>query len=419
MIVFKFGGASIKDADAVRNLAKILKKYNERIIVVISAMGKTTNAMEKVTQYYFDNNPEVHAALENVKSYHYEILDNLFPDKSNIIFHEVEEIFNKLENKLSQEHSLQYNFEYDQIICTGEILSTKIVEAYTKSLGLDTKWIDIRKYLKTDNSFREANIDWEISEKLVKDAFNFKSEKIYVTQGFIASTTSNLSTTLGREGSDFTAAALAYLLDITNIIIWKDVSGVLNADPKWFDNTIKLDKISYLDAIELAYYGTGVIHPKTIQPLQRKNIKLQIKSFLEPEESGTTVGDDTYEKLIPSFIFKMNQVLIQIYPRDFSFIAENNLEIIFGCFAKYGLKINLMQNTAISFKVCVNNDRTRINPVVENLKKDFDISYETGLELITIRYYDDTTINRVMVNKELLLAHRSKETIQMVVKDLG
>jgi len=419
MNVFKFGGASIKDADAVRNLAKIIKSIKERTIIVVSAMGKTTNAMEKVTEYYFNNNPEIQSALGNVVSYHYTILSNLFPDKGNPVFSEIDNIFGKLKEKLSQEHSFHYNFEYDQIVPIGEILSTKIVDAYLKFAGINSVWLDIRKYLKTDNNFREANIDWELSEKLVRNAFNFKNNKVYVTQGFIASTTSNLSTTLGREGSDYTTAVLAYMLNIKNITIWKDVLGVRNADPKYFDNTVKLDKISYRDAIELAYYGTSVIHPKTIQPLQRKNIKLYIKSFYNPEEPGTIVGDDTYERLIPSFIFKMNQVLIQIYPKDFSFISENNLEKIFGCFAKYGLKINLMQNTAINFKVCVNNDQTRINPVVQDLKQDYNVSYESELVLITIRYYDDKTIKRTMVNKELLLEQKSKETIQMVVRDLN
>ena len=419
MIVFKFGGASIKDADAVRNLAIIIKNFKDPMIIVISAMGKTTNAMEKVTEYYFNNNPEIQSALENVESYHYKILNNLFPDKGNPVFREIDNIFSKLKEKLSQEHSFQYNFEYDQIVPVGEILSTKIVDAYLKFAGINSIWLDIRKYLKTDNNFREANIDWELSEKLVRKAFNLKDNEVCVTQGFIASTTSNLSTTLGREGSDYTTAVLAYMLDIKDITIWKDVSGVRNADPKYFDNTVKLDKISYRDAIELAYYGTSVIHPKTIQPLQRKNIKLYIKSFYNPEEPGTLVGDDTYDRLIPSFIFKMNQMLIQIYPRDFSFISENNLEKIFGCFAKYGLKINLMQNTAINFKVCVNNDQSRINPVIQDLKQDYDVSYESDLELITIRYYDDKTIRRTMVNKELLLEQRSKETIQMVVRDLG
>jgi aspartate kinase len=416
MIVFKFGGASINDADAVRNLAKITASYNDRIIIVVSAMGKTTNALEKVTGHYFDGSPGLQEALAAVESYHYNIINDLFTDGKNPVYREIERIFSKLKEKLGQEHSFQYNFEYDQIVPAGEILSTKIVDAWLRLSGIDSAWMDIRKYLKTDNNFREADIEWELSARLIKEAFNFRNNKVYVTQGFIASTTSNLSTTLGREGSDYTAAVIAHILDIPNITIWKDVPGVQNADPKYFNDTVKIDRISYLDAIELAYYGTSVIHPKTIQPLQRKNIKLHIKSFLDPQEPGTVVGNFKYDKLIPSFIFKMNQVLLEIYPRDFSFIAENNLEKIFGCFAKNGLKINLMQNTAINFKVCVNNDRTRIEPVIRDLRNDFDVSYEADLELITIRYYDDATVKRLMEGKELLLEQKSTKTIQMVVR---
>jgi aspartate kinase len=417
MIVFKFGGASIKDADAVRNLAKITASYDDRIIIVVSAMGKTTNALEKVTRHYFDSSPDLEEALAAVESYHYNIINNLFADRENPVYRETESIFSKLKEKLGQEHSFKYNFEYDQIVPVGEILSTKIVDAWLRMSGIDSLWMDIRKYLKTDNNFREANIDWELSERLIKEAFNFRNTKVYVTQGFIASATSNLSTTLGREGSDYTAAVIAHILDIPNITIWKDVPGVQNADPKYFNDTVKIDRISYLDAIELAYYGTSVIHPKTIQPLQRKNIKLHIKSFLDPQEPGTVVGNFKYDRLIPSFIFKMNQVLLEIYPRDFSFIAENNLEKIFGCFAVSGLKINLMQNTAINFKVCVNNDPTRIEPVVRDLRNDFDVSYEADLELITIRYYDDATVKRLMAGKELLLEQKTSKTIQMVVRD--
>jgi aspartate kinase len=417
MIVFKFGGASIKDADAVRNLAKITASYKDRIIIVVSAMGKTTNALEKVTGNYFNDSPGLTEALAAVESYHYNIINDLFTDRENPVYREIDTIFSKLKEKLGQEHSLQYNFEYDQIVPVGEILSTKIVDAWLKLSGIKSVWTDIRKYLKTDNNFREANIDWELSGRLIKEAFNFSNNEVYVTQGFIASTSSNLSTTLGREGSDYTAAVIAHILDIPNITIWKDVPGVQNADPKYFNDTVKIDKISYLDAIELAYYGTGVIHPRTIQPLQRKNIELHIKSFLDPEEPGTVVGDFKYDKLVPSFIFKMNQVLLEIYPRDFSFIAENNLEKIFGCFAVNSLKINLMQNTAINFKVCVNNDPAKVQPVISDLRNDFDVSYEADLELITIRYYDDATVKRLMEGKELLLEQRSSKTIQMVVRN--
>ncbi len=419
MRVFKFGGASIKNAEAVRSLEKIVKMFSDQLVVVISAMGKTTNALEKVTEDYYHRKASLTESLNFVKDYHDAIISDLFPDKSHRVYGDIDHIYRKLEEKLEEEPSLHYNFEYDQIVCYGEILSTKIVYHYLQSAKLKVKWMDIRKYLKTDNNYREAKLDYEISEDYVREAFHFRDASIYITQGFIGSTINNLSTTLGREGSDFTAAVLAYFLNLKEVTIWKDVPGVLNADPKYFEDTVKLEKISYIDAIELAYYGTSVIHPKTVQPLQRKNILLHIRSFIDPHLPGTVIGDDSYDTLIPSFIFKLNQVLIEIFPRDLSFIAEDSLETIFGSFARYSLKINMMQNSAVSFKVLVNDDATRLNPVISDLQKVFNVEVLRGLELITIRYYDDATIERVMKNKDLVLEQRNKQTIQMVVKDLG
>ncbi|MFO7657425.1 MAG: aspartate kinase [Bacteroidales bacterium] len=419
MKVFKFGGASIKSAEAVKWLRQIVGMYNEPLVIVISAMGKMTNALEKVTEDYYNRSPQLGQSLQIVKDYHYAIIDGLFAGKREEVFADIAHTFGKLIEKLDEEPSLHYNFEYDQIVCYGELLSTKIVAHYLQSENMDVKWMDIRKYLKTDNNYREAKVNYEMSGKFVSEAFHFKDSKIYITQGFLGSTLNNLSTTLGREGSDFSAAVLAYFLDLKEVTIWKDVAGVLNADPKYFDNTLKLDKISYIDAIELAYYGTSVIHPKTVQPLQRKKIRLHVRSFSEPHLQGTIIGDDTYDVLIPSFIFKLGQVLIEIFPRDLSFIAEDNLEKIFGSFARHSLRMNLMQNSAVSFKVLVNNDTFRINPVKAELEKEFDVKTTEGLELITIRYYDNTTINRVMKNKELIMEQRNKTTIQMVVKELG
>ncbi|MBN2610270.1 MAG: aspartate kinase [Bacteroidales bacterium] len=419
MKVFKFGGASIKSAEAVKNLEKIVKMFNEPLLIVISAMGKMTNALEKVTEDYFNRNPRLQQSLQFVKDYHYAIIDGLFAGNTEEVYNDIGHTFARLEEKLEEEPSLHYNFEYDQVVCYGELLSTKIVAHYLQSEKPEVKWMDIRKYLKTDNNYREAKVNYEMSEKFVKEAFHFKDSKVYITQGFIGSTLNNLSTTLGREGSDFSAAVLAYFLDLKEVTIWKDVPGVLNADPKYFDNTVKLDKISYIDAIELAYYGTSVIHPKTVQPLQRKKIKLHVRSFVEPDLQGTIIGDDSYDTLIPSFIFKLGQVLVEFFPRDLSFIAEDNLEKIFGSFARHSLRMNLMQNSAVSFKVLVNNDASRINPVKAELEKEFDVKITEGLELITIRYYDENTIARVMKNKELIMEQRNQKTIQMVVKDLG
>jgi aspartate kinase len=420
MKIFKFGGASVKDAASVKNIATILRQYSDDLVVVISAMGKTTNALEQVLHDYIRSDSD--AALNVVKTirdYHLQISRELMPEKEHVLFSELDNIFNGIEKKMKGIPSGSYNLEYDQLVSLGEIISTIIVSNYLNYVGIANQWADARQFLKTDGTFREGMVDWNISDKLIKQRFDFKNAHLYITQGFIGSTVNNLTTTLGREGSDYTAAILAHVLSAESVTVWKDVPGVLNADPKWFDDTIKLEKISYLDAIELAYYGTGVIHPKTIQPLKNKGIRLYVKSFLHPADPGTVIGENDYVTLIPSFIFKMDQMLIHVHPVDFSFIAEDNLEKIFRCFAGYGLKINLMQNSAISFDVCVNNDLTRISSVLTDLEKEFRVSNTPGLELITIRYYDEDTIKRVLVNKDLLLSQRTKSTIQMVVRDLG
>jgi aspartate kinase len=278
--------------------------------------------------------------------------------------------------------------------------------------------MDIRESLKTDNKFREGKVDWELSAELVQRNFVFNGNHLYLTQGFLGSTINNLTTTLGREGSDYTAAILAYLLDAEKVVIWKDVPGVLNADPKWFDDTVLLEHLSYQDAIELAYYGASVIHPKTIQPLKKKGIPLQVKSFLKYEHEGTTVGLDDYERLIPSFIFKMDQVLMHISARDFSFITEDYLSMILGSFARNGLKINLMQNTAISFQVCVNRDENRLARVINDLGEHFNVETESKLELVTIRYFDQATIERVTLGKRIILEQHNRTVAQMVMCDI-
>ena len=420
MKVFKFGGASVKDAASVRNIASILEKYTENLVVVISAMGKTTNALERVLHAYMLNDKQQAVAeLTAIREYHQEIALTLLPDNNHALFGELDNLFTGVERKLDHAPSGSYNQEYDQLVSQGEIISTIIVSNYLQYEGIVNEWTDARQFLKTDGTFREGRVEWDITERLIRNRFSFSGTRLYITQGFVGSTVNNLTTTLGREGSDYTAAILAYALKAESVTVWKDVPGVLNADPKWFDDTVRLERISYVDAIELAYYGASVIHPKTIQPLKNKSIRLYVKSFLHPSDPGTVIGEDDYEKLIPSFIFKMDQILIHVHPVDFSFIAEDNLEKIFRCFAGYGLKVNLMQNSAVSFDICVNNDRSRIPAVLADLEKDFRVSSTAGLELITIRYYDDATISRVLVNKDLLLTQRTKSTIQLVVRDLG
>lgn len=420
MLVFKFGGASVKSAEAVKNIVDILKRYPDEIVIVVSAMGKTTNALERIIEH-FVNRDEEHLRQEYqlLKEYHMEIMNGLFEDKGNKAYVDIEDVFGDLADRLGEEPTLNYDYDYDQVIGFGEILSTKIIAHYLDHAGLKTKWIDVRKSLKTDNTFREGRIDWELSSGLVRKNFVFNGENFLVTQGFLASNMNNQTVSLGREGSDYTAAILAHMLRAESVTIWKDVPGVLNADPKYFDDTILLEKLSYLDAIELAYYGTSVIHPKTIKPLQNKNINLYVKSFVDPGAPGTLVANLAYEKLVPSFIFKMDQVLIRISPHDFSFIAEDNLEIIYGILHKHGLKINLQQTSAVSFQVIVNNDKRKVRQVVDELEEHFKVSYETGLELVTIRYFDDATIQRVMINKTLLLEQRGVHNIQLVVRDMG
>jgi len=420
MLVFKFGGASVKSADAVRNIVNILQKYDEKIVIVISAMGKTTNALERLIEYFFNRNSEkLKEEFRQLKEYHLGIVEGLFPDRGHKVYVDINGVLEDLADRLSEEPSLNYDFDYDQIICFGELLSTRIVTHFLNDSGLKAKWMDVRKSLKTDNTYREGRINWPLSTELVRKNFVFNGERFLVTQGFLASTSSNMTVSLGREGSDYTAAILAHMLKADSVTIWKDVPGVLNADPKYFDDTILLDSISYLDAIELAYYGTSVIHPKTIKPLQNKNINLHVKSFVDPDAKGTLIGNLDYDKLVPSFIFKMDQVLIRISPHDFSFIAEDNLEIIYGILHKHGVRINLQQATAVSFQVVVNNDKRKVRLVVDELEEHFKVSYETGLELVTIRYFDDETIRRVMVNKALLLEQRGVQNIQLLVRDLG
>jgi aspartate kinase len=418
MLVFKFGGASVKTSGGILNLAHIVESFKEHLVIVVSAFGKTTNSLERIHDQAYKKD-SFEAEFNTLKEYHVSILKELFQQEKHPAFAEINQEFEVLRSILVKEEKGSYDQQYDQVVSFGEVLSTKIVSAFLNERGLKNKWVDIRKCLKTNSTWREAVVDWELSEKLMKDNFNTTKNKIHITQGFLGFEDNGLTTTLGREGSDYTAAILAHILEAEKVVIWKDVPGVLNADPKYFDNTVRLGQLSYLDAIELAYYGASVIHPKTIKPLQNKGIKLHVKSFVYPGDPGTIVGDIQYESLIPSFIFKMDQVLIHISPRDFSFIVEASLTEIFETFARHGIRINLMQNSAVSFMALVNNRMDRIKELAAELEKTFSVSYEEGLELITIRYYDTATIERVMINKQLVLEQKNKRTIQLVVKDLG
>lgn len=418
--VFKFGGASVKDADSVRNVVRVLSVFKDhKLAVVVSAMGKTTNALERLLNACYYNRDDIEKEFNFIKDFHLKIITDLFPDKKNEIFRDMDNIFSLIRDRISLPHSENYDYDYDQLISVGELISTKIINSFLNSTGAASQWVDARRIIRTDNTYREARVDWPKTEELIKSIMDFKDCDVYVTQGFIGGTSENFSTTLGREGSDFSAAILAYSLNAQEVIIWKDVPGVLNADPKYFDNTIKLDRLSYQDAIELAYYGASVIHPKTIKPLQNKGIPLWVKSFLDPEGTGTIVQADRAELQVPSFIFKMNQVLITVAARDFSFIVEQNLRDIFHALSETRIRINVMQNTALSFSVSADWDEVKIMSLISRLEEDYMIKYNRGLELVTIRNYDQATIERVTLNKEILLEEKSRNTVQMVMREIN
>ena len=419
MKVFKFGGASVKDANAVKNVGEVLKLYQDDLVVVISAMGKTTNGLEKVIESYLNKDGKTQENLKAVKDFHISILNDLFENKTHPIFNEIHNTFVEIEWEIEDDAVREYDYIYDQIVSIGEMLSTKIVSAYLNEIGIKNTWLDVRSVIQTDNTYRNAKIDWELTEKFVQTEIKFsEKDNIIITQGFIGSSSELFTTTLGREGSDFSAGILGFCLNAEDVTIWKDVPGMLNADPKWFDDTIKLDNISYHEAVELAYYGASVIHPKTIKPLHNKNIPLYVKSFVSPKDDGTVINENTKDdSLIPSFIFKMNQVLISISAKDYSFVMEDSLSHIFGLFSKIGVQINLMQNSAISFSVCVDFDTQKTMQLIDELKKDYKILYNDKLELVTIRHYDQQTIDRVTLDKEILVEQKSRQTARFVMKD--
>lgn len=426
MKVFKFGGASVKDASAIINVAKIISLYQgQNLVVVVSAMGKVTNMLEQLTKAYYYKKDNAFEILDQLREYHHQIVQELFPDNKHHIYNEINNVFVEIEWAIEEDALREYDYEYDQIVSTGELLSSKIVSAFLNLNGNVNKWLDARDFLQTDNTYREGKVNWDSTQSIwnkdIMPFFNAEPKsangKIMVTQGFIGATSENFTTTLGREGSDYTAAIVAHISNAENLTIWKDVPGVLNADPKWFDDTEILKHISYHDAIELAYYGASVIHPKTIKPLQNKNIPLLVKSFVNPQSQGTTIDDNPTKLPVASFIFKVNQVLVSISPKDFSFIVEENLSDIFKLFADYRVKINVMQNTALKFSVCIDFDERKTPELIEQLRKNYNITFNDNLELVTIRYYDQKTIERVTINKQVFLELKSRNTVQMVMKN--
>lgn len=421
MQVFKFGGASVKNAENIKNVTSILSRYkSSELLVVVSAINKTTNKLEALTKAFFNQNGDPQSLLAEVKADHISIIQDLFHDPKHPIYDDVNNSFVEIEWILEEEPQDTYDYLFDQIVSVGEIVSSKILSAYCLFIGIPTKWIDARNYIQTDNTYREAKVNWELTEdKIRKDLPSILDDHVIITQGFIGSTSENFTTTLGREGSDYSAAIFASCLNAEDISIWKDVPGVLNADPKWFDKTELIPELSYTDAIELTYYGATVIHPKTIKPLQNKKITLNVRSFVDPESPGTKIRTTNQTLPVPSFIFKVDQIFVSIQPRDFSFIVEDNLSHIFNLFHQHRIKVNMMHNSAISFSVAIDNTGENVDDLLAELEKRYKVSIQRGLELITIRYYNQQTIDRVLVNKEIIRELKDSYTCQMLVKNVN
>ena len=413
MRVFKFGGASVKDANGVKNLIAVLEQVGHaNTIIVVSAMGKTTNALELVVGCYFNDKREVQSAIQDVVDYHNTIMFALFENTNHPVFKVTSDLIEELKNFLNTNKSPDYNFVYDQVIGFGELLSTTIISQYLSLIQIDNNWVDVRQVIKTDDYYRNANVNWETTQQLVSK--NIDSKKLNVTQGFLGSDKNNFTTTLGREGSDYTAAILAYCLNANDVTIWKDVPGVLNADPRHFKQTQLLNSISYMEAIELAFYGASVIHPKTLQPLQRKEIPLYVKSFLNPKAPGTVVNKT--EGVIPCFIVKQNQVLLSLSTLDFSYIVEDNISEIFNLLSKYKMKVSVIQNSAISFSVCFDNNYNNLEHLLLHLKAKFKVTCNTGVSLYTIRHYNEKSVIDLEAGKTVLLKQMFQETLQIVTK---
>ncbi|TWR31295.1 aspartate kinase [Mucilaginibacter pallidiroseus] len=418
MLVFKFGGASVKDAEGVINLSKVVESYTgNQILVVVSAMGKTTNALERLTDAYFNGAEDMHCIFEEIKDYHYHIIHQLFGD-NHPVFNEVANTFVEIDWMIEDEPHDDYDFIYDHIVSVGELVSTRIVNAWLNHTGITSKWVDVRGYIHTDNTYREGVVDWEKTKASIqKDIPALLNNGIVVTQGFLGGTSENFTTTLGREGSDYTASIFAASLAAESVTTWKDVPGILNADPKLFNDTVKFDELSYQEAIEMTYYGASVIHPKTIKPLQNANIPLLVKPFMEPSAAGTVIKEGAVNKFDkPVIIVKPKQVLLSVATNDYSFISEKLLSEIFSVFAKYQVKVNVMQTSALSLSACIDYKSDRFEQLLAALQAEFKVRYNNDLTLYTLRHYSDEAVNNLIGDKTVLVKQTNRNTAQLVVK---
>ena len=416
MKVFKFGGASVEDAEGIRNIARIISSEQDNLVIVVSAFGKTTNALERVLKLWMAGDKSYREHLNDIYSYHISVAGDLSEVAGKTEKRE-ELFFSELKDYLGKKVPGDYDFEYDQVVSYGELWSTIIVAEYLESTGVRPEWIDIRKLLITDEKYRDADIIWGQSLSKIREAFTFSRSNVCVTQGFIGGTISGRSSTLGREGSDYTAAVLGNMLDAKSVTLWKDVPGLMNADPKWLEGSEKLHEMSYREAVEMTFSGAKVIHPKTIKPLHNKNIPLYVKSFLHPDGTGTLVSaDPDLKKIIPVFIRKENQILISFLPRDFSFVMGDNLSWIFNVFMDHGIKVNLVEASAVSIDVCVDDDKPKLDSLLISLKDEFSAVYNENVELLTIRHYTPEAITRITSDREILLEQRTRSTVRFVVR---
>ncbi len=416
--VHKFGGASIKDANAIKNVADIIKNFPEQFgIVVISAMGKMTNALEDLTKAYFFRTEAPTTHLDAIKKYHSDIIQQLFPH-SAAIDSLLTPYWLFLENQIQQPVQYSFNQIYDQMVSVGELISSTIVSEYLSYQNIENTWLDIRNVLISDTNWRNANIKWEeSSEKFNRIVSPKIHSQFIITQGFIASTAHQFTTTLGREGSDYTAAILANLSDAKELIIWKDVPGILNGDPRYFKNSQKIDELSYYDAVEMTYYGATVIHPKTIKPLQNKNIPLKVKSFINPKDTGTVIYETPHTQKITTYSYLPKQILISIYSLDYAFFTEEHIQKVFQIINEFSIKIHLMQNTALNFSICIDNDELQIPAFIQEVQKHFKVLYNTNVALMTIRNYVPSIATSIIQGKKIFLEQRTRNNLQVVIEE--
>ena len=420
MKVFKFGGASINTVDRIKNTGSILQDYSgEKILVIISAMGKTTNALEKVVDAFFEGRKEDALKLfEQVKETHLKMLKYLVTVNWQSAENQLKDFFTEVEWLLHDNPVREYDYYYDQVVCSGELMSTSLVSAYLNESRIKNKWVDVRDIIRTDDNFRDAAIDWKITQQKIKETIEpfFNEFDIVITQGFIGATDENESTTLGREGSDFSAAIFANILNAQSQTIWKDVEGVMNADPKEFPDAKVIHALSYREVVEMAYYGAQVIHPKTIKPLENKHIPLEVRCFLKPELTGTIISNKPVHGLPPIIVLMKDQVLMQLSSKDFSFVEEKPISRLHEIFDSIKIRPNLSQNGAISLLCCLDNRPEKIDKLAALASEIFDVQLEKNLTLLTVRHYNDTTINDLTKGKTILLEQKTVETIQVLMR---